>query len=422
MLSEFLYDAGMSLLSPVMRLGALFNQKLALGVAGRTNLLEILANSFDELTSGRPVAWFHAASLGEFEQGRPVMEEFKKSYPEHFILLTFFSPSGYEVRKNYNGADYICYLPLDTPGNAKEFVRIVKPEIAFFIKYEFWYNYLSALKKNGSVIISFSTIFRQDQVFFKSYGGFYRKLLTYFDYILVQNSESLKLLQNAGIKSVSLAGDTRFDRVKSIAAAARELPEIAAFVKNSFCVVVGSAWQADMDVLIPALNASEFHVKAIIAPHEIKSEQMENWRRILAGKSVFYSEYVKSNSGEDFDNLIIDNVGMLSSLYRYGNVAYVGGSFGSGLHNILEAATYGMPVIFGNRKYSKFHEAIDLVQQGGAIVIGDTAEVSATLNRLHENPAELRKIGEICETYVLSRTGATASVMEVVKNLSGKKK
>ena len=413
----FLYQMGIWVLKFVLGIGSLFNAKMKRGVKGRKGLLRNLENSFADLSQGRPVAWFHAASLGEFEQGRPVIELFRVAYPQHFIVLTFFSPSGYDVRSNYQGADYICYLPLDTQSNASKFVSIINPEIVFFIKYEFWFNYLRALREKGAIVISFSTIFRPDQVFFKFYGGFYRKLLGYFSHILVQNQQSLDLLGQIGIKSCSIAGDTRFDRVRSIAASVRQLPEIISFTENSYCLVAGSVWQADMDVLIPALNALTTPIKAIFAPHEIRKEQMEKWSRELAGECILYSEYIRHKQNTAFQYLIIDNVGMLSSLYRYGNSAYIGGAFGSGLHNILEAATFNLPIIFGDQKYDKFQEAIDLVAQGGAQTVSNAAELSLILNALSTDPQLNERMGAISQAYVISHTGATASVMNEVRRL-----
>ena len=415
MLFEYVYQTGIWFLKIAMRLAALFITKVKMGVDGRKGLIENLGNKFPGLCKGRDVAWFHAASLGEFEQGRPVIEAFRKDYPDFFIVLTFFSPSGFEVRKNYPGVDYICYLPLDSAKNARRFVEILKPKIVFFIKYEFWFNYLKELRNSGAIIISFSTIFRPEQVFFKSYGSFYRRLLKYFDHILVQNSESFNLLKSIGITKCTVAGDTRFDRVKSIASAARDLPEIATFIGHSTCMVAGSVWQADMDVLIPALNHSKLILKTIIAPHEIKKEQIESWREALDGKSVLYSHYVREPSNKNFDYLIIDNIGMLSSLYRYGNIAYIGGSFGSGLHNILEAATFGLPILFGNKKYQKFQEAIDLIEQGGALAVGNASEMGTLLNQLTEDMTLGEKMGQVNQNYVISLTGATNLVMKEVE-------
>lgn len=417
MIFEVLYQAGIWFLGMAMRIGALFNSKIAKGVAGRKDLMDHLEATLPTMLGGKPVAWFHAASLGEFEQGRPVIESFRAAFPGFFIVLTFFSPSGYEVRKNYAGADYICYLPLDSKKNAHRFLDIVKPRIAFFVKYEFWFNYLKSLRQRNAAIISFSTIFRPDQIFFKSYGGFYRNLLSLFDSILVQNEESQMLLNRIGITSCAVAGDTRFDRVKSIASAARELPEIEDFVKGTFCIVAGSVWQADMDVLIPVLNNAISSVKAVIAPHEIKPEQIENWRSQLKGRSVLYSTYVKEGSADSADYLIIDNVGMLSSLYRYADAAFIGGAFGSGLHNILEAATFGVPVIFGNNKFHKFQEALDLIELGGAKAVKDQAETELILSKLIADETFRAKMGAVNADYVLSQTGATEQVIKEARRL-----
>jgi 3-deoxy-D-manno-octulosonic-acid transferase len=412
-----LYHCGILLLDAVMHIGAWFNPKLKKGVVGRRGLFQDLRRTLSVLPEERQVAWFHAASLGEFEQGRPVIEEFKKSYPASFIVLTFFSPSGYEIRKNYSGADYICYLPLDTARNAREFIDILKPQIVFFIKYEFWFNYLSVLHERKVPVISFSTIFRPDQIFFKFYGGFYRNLLTFFSHILLQNEESLTLLKQIGIARCSVGGDTRFDRVQSIASAARNLPEISSFVGDEFCLVAGSVWEADMEVLIPALNALPRKHKAIIAPHEIKKEQIGGWMAKLRGKSVLYSDYIAQQTEEPYDYLIIDNIGMLSSLYRYGHAAYIGGAFGSGLHNILEAATFGLPVIFGDRKYEKFQEAVDLIGQGGARSVGNAAVLGKFIESLICDPSLRTSMGVVSGDYVLRNTGATDRVMEQVKKL-----
>ena len=420
-MSEFLYQLAMNAFSGVMRSIAPFNPKVKLGVAGREGLLETLEKTIPTLINGRPVAWFHAASLGEFEQGRPVIEAFNKDYPDFFILLTFFSPSGYEVRKNYGGADYICYLPIDTAENAIRFVSVFQPKISFFIKYEFWFNYLSELRKSGSSILSFSTIFRPNQLFFKPYGGFYRKMLKYFDHLFVQNEVSLQLIQSIGIGQSSIAGDTRFDRVFAIAQGIRDLPEIAAFKNDTPCLVAGSVWEADMQVLIPALNELDKPLKAIIAPHEIDVSQMENWQRQLNGKSMLYSEYKKALDSNlqivPFDYLIINNIGMLSSLYSYGDIGYIGGSFGAGLHNILEAATFGMPVLFGNKKYQKFQEATDLINQGSAKAISDTNEAKHYLSEWITDNELRNKLNIISANYVATRIGATAIVMEKVRSL-----
>lgn len=402
-----------------MRLAAVFNPKARRWVQGRHELLTCLSAELPPLIQGRPVAWFHAASLGEFEQGRPVIEAFRARYPDYFIFLTFFSPSGYEVRKNYAQADFITYLPNDTPAHARRLVELLRPELAFFIKYEFWYNYLHELRRAGAVVLSFSALFRPNQLFFKPYGGFYRRLLNYFDHILVQNEESADLLLRIGYKRVTVAGDTRFDRVGQIAAAARDLPEIAAFVQGLPCLIVGSAWEADRAVIVPALNQLKSELKVIIAPHEINEAGLARWEETLTGKALRYSAYKSGGFDQEaaktFQYLLVDNIGMLSSLYRYGQLAYIGGAFGQGLHNILEAATFGLPVLFGNKRYHKFREAVELVAQGGALAVADAPEFQKELENLLQNPVERSRLGAIGRTYVRSHTGATATVMRCVE-------
>jgi 3-deoxy-D-manno-octulosonic-acid transferase len=418
-LVEIAYQFTINLFAFLIQFVAPFNRKIKLGVIGRKGLIDDMEKSFQNLAAGRPVVWFHAASLGEFEQGRPVMEAYRNQYPGHFILLTFFSPSGYEIRKSYSGADYICYLPLDTLSNARRFVQIVNPRIVFFIKYEFWFNYLKELRKNGSYILSFSSIFRPGQVFFKAYGGFFRKMLESFNHIFVQNAQSIELLRGAGIISCSIAGDTRFDRVKTIADNARDLPAIALFRNEKICMVAGSVWASDMQVLIPLLNNSKGKLKAIIAPHEIKKDEISGWRNSLEGKSLLYSEMHKTTDPEQFDYLIIDNIGMLSSLYRYGDMAYIGGSFGAGLHNILEAATFGLPIVFGNKGYHRFQEAVDLKEKGGAVAVSDVESAKDIVNQWIENPERRIGAGKLNEQYVLSGIGATDTIMEKVKETLG---
>jgi len=416
-LFQFLYQITIGLFAVAIQVLALFSNKIKQGTAGRKGLLEELEKSFQQRVNGRPVAWFHAASLGEFEQGRPVIESFRSNYPGHFILLTFFSPSGYEIRKNYSGADYICYLPIDTLSNACRFVGVVNPQIVFFIKYEFWFNYLNLLRKRDCYVLSFSAIFHPQQIYFKSYGGFFRKMLRCFDHIFVQNKESLDLLESAGIQNGSIAGDTRFDRVKMIAANAAEPPGLNFFVCQKPCLVAGSVWEADMQVLIPVLNHFRGTLRAIIAPHEIRADQIESWRKNLYGTSILYSELKTRQSIEVCDYLIIDNIGMLSALYKYGNMAFIGGSFGSGLHNILEAATFGLPVAFGDRKYHKFQEATDLIRKGGAFAVANTEEITALFDKWIKEPEARIEAGKINEAYISTGTGSTETIMNAVREV-----
>ncbi|UFH55673.1 3-deoxy-D-manno-octulosonic acid transferase [Spirosoma sp. KNUC1025] len=406
-----IYNTGIVTFQFLMRFAAQFNPKARLWVEGRRNW----ANELTQKLAGNeaPIVWFHAASLGEFEQGRPVIEAFRAQYPDYKILVTFFSPSGYEVRKNYDGADYILYLPADTAENARRFIQIVKPQLAFFIKYEFWYNYLHALNTAHIPTISFSAIFRPDQLFFKPYGGFYRTMLRYFNHILVQNQESVGLLKRIGITNVTQAGDTRFDRVAEVAAARKEIPLAATFKNSHPLLVVGSAWPEDMAVLIPFLNTFDQPLKVIIAPHEIHDDEIERWRLQLTKPSVRYSEALADPSLiQPFtQSLIIDNIGMLSSLYQYGEFAYIGGAFKQGLHNILEAATFGMPLFFGP-EYDKFQEAIDLLREGAAFPVGNVTELINSFSKQYSKPT---KAALISRAYVQRNIGATAQVMEVVK-------
>ncbi len=411
-LVSLLYNTVIRTYSGLLRLAAPFNLKARQWVDGRQNWQPKLQEKLADNTA--PVAWFHAASLGEFEQGRPVMEAFRVQYPNYKILLTFFSPSGYEIRKNYAGADFILYLPADTPENARAFVALVKPKIVFFIKYEFWANYLHKLRAAQIPIISFSAIFRLNQLFFKPWGSFYRELLTCFSHILVQNQESENLLRGLGLTQVTLAGDTRFDRVWQVAAAKKDIPIVADFKTNNGqepqpLLVIGSAWQADMDVLIPFLNSFDQPLKVIIAPHEIHDDEIERWRSQLTGPSVRYSEINERLNTTQY--LFIDNIGMLSSLYQYGEFAYIGGAFGKGLHNILEAATFGVPIFFGPN-YGKFQEAVELIEEGGAFSIQNTRSLTQAFQKQYDDRA---KAARISRDYVQRNIGATTKVMEVVK-------
>ncbi|GAB3916957.1 3-deoxy-D-manno-octulosonic acid transferase [Larkinella terrae] len=405
-----LYTTSIRLYQATLRAAALFHPKARLAIQGRNGWLQQINAKLAD--NSAPIAWFHAASLGEFEQGRPVMEVFRQQYPGYKILLTFFSPSGYEVRKNYAGADYIFYLPFDTPANARQFIERVKPVVAFFIKYEFWYHYLRELHARHIPILSFSAIFRPDQIFFKPYGGFYRGFLRFFDHILVQNQESVDLLKSIGIKKVTLAGDTRFDRVKQVAEAKKDIPIARHFKAGKPLLVVGSAWQADMDVLIPFLKQFDQPLKVIIAPHEIHDDEIERWRSQLPGQTVRFSEAVNHPTLKPFNHLIIDNIGMLSSLYQYGEFAYIGGAFGKGLHNILEAATFRVPLFFGPN-YGKFQEAVDLVKAGAAFPVSDSAQLNTVFRRIYEDPSQA---SAIAGDYVTLNTGATSKVMKIVKD------
>lgn len=420
MLPDFLYNLSIYLYVGLLKLIAPFNKKAKLWVDGRTHLFHKLKSDAErrQLRSrSAKVAWFHCASLGEFEQGRPVIEAFRKQYPDYKIVLTFFSPSGYEIRKNYSGADYIYYLPADTPENAKDFVKIVGPDIAFFVKYEFWKNYLTQLNKCKTPVISFSAIFRPNQVFFKFYGGFYQQLLHQFNHILVQNESSLELLKSIDIDNATLAGDTRFDRVKQIVDNRKDIPVVGQFKDGHQIFIIGSAWQTDMDVLIPLINDLKDGTKFIVAPHEIHDAEIDIWRKQLSAKSVLFSDTDEVKDLASYDVLLIDNIGMLSSLYQYAEYAFIGGSFGKGLHNILEAATFGMPIFFGDQSYQKFQEANDLIHLGGAFPVENMEELKALYKGLKADERKRVKAADICSNYVLDNVGATQKIMEVVESV-----
>lgn len=420
---QLLYNFSIHVYSFIISVLAPFNSKAKLWVDGRKNIFErlgsdSLSNPFTERSRGT-LAWFHCASLGEFEQGRPVIEAFRAKYPAYKILVTFFSPSGYEIRKNYAGANYIFYLPADTPANARKFIEIVKPSIAFFVKYEFWRNYLTELEKKQIPVVSFSAIFRPNQLFFKPYGGFYRAVLKKFEHILVQNQESFDLLKSIDIQSITLAGDTRFDRVKQIVDAKKDISIAEQFKANRQVFMVGSAWQTDMEVLIPLMNSlkNDSNLAFVIAPHEIHREEINAWQKQMELKSICFSEVKPDTKLTDYQVLIIDNIGMLSSLYQYADFAFIGGSFGKGLHNILEAATFGMPIFFGNKAYHKFQEAVDLVRLGGAFAVSSTNDLGEILKNLRSNEAKKKETDKISQNYVLQNIGATEKVMSVVASI-----
>jgi 3-deoxy-D-manno-octulosonic-acid transferase len=356
--------------------------------------------------------WFHAASLGEFEQGRPLMESLRKNHPEYKILLTFFSPSGYGVRKNYKGADIICYLPLDTPINARRFLRLIRPEVAFFIKYEFWWNYLHILKHRQVPVYSVSSIFRPEQVFFRWYGYQYRYVLRCFTHFFVQNETSQVLLAKLGITNVTITGDTRFDRVLQIKEQSKQLPVIDAFKKDYKVFVAGSSWPPDEDIFIKYFNEHK-EWRLIVAPHVIGEDHLKEILAKLNRKTVRYTEATVDNV-KDAECLIIDCFGLLSSIYHFGEVAYVGGGFGVGIHNVLEAAVWNMPVLFGpNNK--RFQEAQGLLRSNGGFEITDYEGFDLIMNRLMNDFVFLEKSGNNAGDFVKDMTGATDIILSHVK-------
>lgn len=387
--------------------GSLLSEKVRKMWVGEHDAYHILEGKVDP--SARYV-WFHAASLGEFEQGRPLIEHIRKEWPEYKVLLTFFSPSGYEVRKDYKGADICCYLPIDTISNARRFLRMVRPEMAFFIKYEFWYNYLHILKHRGVPTYSVSSIFRPDQIFFKWYGRSYRKVLYCFSHFFVQNEKSRELLRQLNIGCVSVVGDTRFDRVLQIKEASKRLPIVEAFVEGTQGVfVAGSSWEPDEDVFIPYFNQHK-EWKLIIAPHVVSEDHLRSIEEKLNRKTIRYST-ASAESASAAECLIVDCFGLLSSIYHYGTVAYVGGGFGAGIHNVLEAAVWGIPVIFGPEN-KHFQEAQELIAAQGGLEITDPRTFDAVMGRLtHDNDFRARSGGQAQE-YVKGKAGAMRRIME----------
>lgn len=405
-----LYNIAMLIYQSFIWLASKFNNnKATLFLSGRENVFALLEQ---KRLPGEHYVWFHAASLGEFEQGRPIMESLKNSHPEYKILLTFFSPSGYEVRKDYQGADIICYLPMDMSWNVKRFLDIVQPDCAIFIKYEFWMNYLLELKKRQIKTYIVSAIFRESQLFFRSYGGFYRRLLKSFTHLFVQNDESVRLLHSIGFDNVTKVGDTRFDRVADIAAKSKDLPIVQAFKSDAKVLIAGSSWPNDENILLPYFNQN-FPLKLIIAPHEIDEEHLQSIISQLKRPYIRYSQATIENVKEA-DCLIIDCFGLLSSIYRYGEIAYIGGGFGVGIHNILEAAVYGIPVIFGPN-FRKFQEAVDLQQKGGAFVIENYESFSQIMSEfLEENSSLYSSACKVSNDYSQSNKGATSKVVNAI--------
>ena len=409
-----LYNIAMWCYGALIGVAGAFNNKAKLFSQGRNGLLKKIESQIDH---SHPIIWFHCSSVGEFEQARPLIEWYKENNKEYRILLTFFSPSGYEMRKNYPLADWIYYLPVDTAANARRFLDIVKPEKAVFIKYEFWYNYLNQLKKRGVKTYIVSAIFREDQVFFKPWGGLFRKMLASFTALFVQDELSGRLLEGIGIKeNVTICGDTRFDRVNQITASSKEFPAISKFSKDSFTVLAGSTWPPCEEILAATIkNFSK--VKLVIAPHEIHKEHIAKILETFKGYKLLKFSDVKDESDprlESSNVLLIDCMGILSSIYRYGDFAYIGGGFGVGIHNILEAATYGIPVAFGP-KYQKFKEAKDLIALQGATSVRSQEEFYALLDKLVKNKPVREERGKICLDYVKKNLGATDKIIKVIE-------
>lgn len=420
----FLYNLIVIIASFLVKVVALFSPKVKLFVDGRKNVFQILGQ---KIQPSDKTIWFHAASLGEYEQGLPVMEKIKEKFPNYKIVLTFFSPSGYEVRKNNTIADVTVYLPLDTKFNAQRFLKLVHPEMVFFIKYEYWPNYLNELKKANVKTYLISGIFRENQAFFKWYGGFYRNALKTFEFFFVQNESSKKLIQSIGFNNVKVSGDTRFDRVVAILERDNSLDFIENFTKNSSpeisgalgvtkctTIVIGSSWPKDEELLTQFINQSADDIKFIIAPHNIKQEQISNLKSQITKKSVLFSEKEGKNL-DDYHVFIIDTIGILTKIYSYADIAYVGGGFGNpGVHNILEPATFGVPIVIGPN-YSHFAEATALVKLEGCVSINNPKDLHEVFTELIYKEDIRHEKGHICETFVQMNKGATDVILKYIQ-------
>ncbi len=407
-----IYQIGIFLYGGFIRVASMFNHKAALWVEGRKNLMLSIERYFAD--NKQPVIWMHCASLGEFEQGRPVLECIRKKFPGYKLLLTFFSPSGYELRKNYYGADVIYYLPLDTPRNARRFINAVNPAVALFVKYEFWLNYIFQCKKQGVPLLLLSATFRPSQIFFKPYGRIFLKALRSFHRLFVQDECSKKLLIEYDVQNIQVAGDTRFDRVLQVGSQDVQIPFIKEFIGEDKCVIAGSTWPEDEELFLSIVSKFPT-VKWIIVPHEINASHIQ---QILLNISnaVNYTSINESKEVNLKQILVLDKIGLLSALYRYADIAYIGGGFGAGIHNILEAAVYGKPILFGPN-FQKFREALELLKLGGAQVVNNQIELATILETYLNDEVKMKKTGNINKEYVQSNKGATEKVVSDIEKI-----
>ena len=402
-----IYNLLIQLYQFALKGASFFNPKAKQWVEGRKHIFMKIEST---VKHDKPIAWFHCASLGEFEQGRPVIEAFRERFPQFRILLTFFSPSGYEIRKNYAGADYIFYLPADTRRNARKFIHLVDPKVVIFVKYEYWFNYIRALKKKGTPLIFISAIFRPGQRFFTWWGKWQLKGLKLADHFFVQNEQSADLLKSVDIKQVTISGDTRFDRVSQVAQQKKSFPLVEKFKSNNRIFLAGSTWPPDEEIILALIGKKVPGLKFIFAPHEVHPERIEALINTLPENALKFSEADENYIGQA-NILIIDSIGILSHLYQYAEIAYIGGGFGVGIHNILEAATFGKPVIFGPN-YQKFQEARELLAIGGAFSISDQKGFLEFTEKLLEDEDFLRKASQTSKDYVAGKTGATRMILE----------
>lgn len=411
-MGQLIYILFVRLYPLAVRFVSLFNEKARRWVRGRKNIFRTIKSRL--ATENRERIWFHAASLGEFEQGKPVIERIKQKYPECCVILTFFSPSGYDNARDYPFADHIFYLPMDSFIHSYRFFRLVKPKLIFFIKYEFWYYYLKRARKKQIPIFLISAVFRTDQPFFKWYGGFHRRMLNCFTHLFVQDAESEKLLNNIDFNRVSISGDTRFDRVLELKSARKDFPLIEAVSLQTFTVVAGSTWTDD-DKVLNHFVTTHPDIFFIIAPHDIGEERLAECEKLYRNTIRYSQTYGLSNLPEGINTIIIDNIGLLKYLYRYGNITYVGGGFGGdGVHNVLEPAVFGKPVIFGP-VYQKFIEATDLIKANGAASVMDAVELEDSLNDLILNENLRLEMGAKAENYVIKMAGATEEILDYIE-------
>lgn len=401
----FLYDLGIRFYYLLILVISPLNKKANRWLSGRKNIFQHIKNVVKN--DSHPI-WFHFASLGEFEQGRPVLETVKQRYPNQSIIVTFFSPSGYEVRNNYELADHVFYLPLDTKKNATRFIKIIKPDAAIFTKYEYWYHYFNQLQRNNIPLLLISGLFRTNQPFFKWYGGLHRKMLSKVSHFFVQNKQSRELLTGINIKNVSVTGDTRFDRVIKNSANVQNIPMLDNFLQNSRVFIAGSTWVPDEEIILP-LTSLYPDWKFIIAPHEVHPPRISQLE-VMFTDCVKYSEL---NDLSQHQVLIVDNIGMLSALYQYGDIAYIGGGFGQGIHNTQEAAAFGLPVIFGPR-YRKFREALELVEAGAFFPVRNSEEITTVMQTLTV-PEETKRCGDLARAYIMANAGATDLIMDYLE-------
>jgi len=408
---RFIYNTFIAFYILLIKCAAPFNKKAKQWIDGRRNLIHKIEDSLKQETS--PIIWIHCSSLGEFEQGRPLLEAIKENYKNYKILLTFFSPSGYEIRKNYPKAEYVFYLPADTRVNAKKFIACIKPKIAIFIKYEYWFNYLHVLDKKNIPVFYVSAIFRKNHYFFKWYGKWALNQLKKINCFFVQNDISKNLLTTHGISHVEVTGDTRFDRVLSLASNPKALPLIELFVQKKQLIIFGSTWPEDDSLILDFIKSRDPNLKFIIVPHEINEPYIHKLIQNSTLRACKYSQLTNLNA-TDMQLIVVDTVGLLSSMYAYGHIAYIGGGFGKGIHNILEAACFGLPVFFGPN-YKKFSEAVALIKLNGAFFINNKSELTMGINTLLKDEKKRIEISEICKSYVINNSGATYRILKKIK-------